>query len=127
MYPTLDGGEIMIPKKYVTSYERFDIVVIDSSVEGDTLIKRIIGLPGETIRYKNGNLYINDEIIEDVYAYGDTENFQEITLGEDEYFVMGDNREVSLDSRSIGVIKYEEIEGTVSFILYPFSEFGSVE
>lgn len=127
MVPTLEGGELMLLKKYDTDYERFDIVVVNKNVEGDNLIKRVIGLPGEKIRYKNNHLYINDEIIEDVYAYGDTNNFQEITLGEDEYFLMGDNREISLDSRILGVIKKEEIEGTVGIILFPFSKFGSIK
>lgn len=126
MVPSLDGGELMILKKYDTSYERFDIVVVNKKVEGDNLIKRVIGLPNETIRYKNNKLYINDKIIEDVYAYGDTGNFKEITLGEDEYFLMGDNREISLDSRMLGVIKKDEIDGTVGLILFPFSKFGKV-
>lgn len=127
MVPTLDGGELMLLKKYDTSYERFDIVVVNKNVEGDNLIKRVIGLPGETIRYRNGNLYINDEIIEDTYAYGETGNFREITLGDDEYFLMGDNREISLDSRTLGIIKKKEIEGTVGIVLYPFNKFGSVK
>ena len=127
MHPTLEGKEVMLLKKYDTSYNRFDIVVVNKSVEGDNLIKRVIGLPGETIRYKNNNLYINDKIIEDPFAYGITDNFQEVTLGNDEYFLMGDNREISLDSRSIGVIKKQEIEGTVGIVIYPFSKFGSVK
>ena len=127
MYPTLDGNEVMLLKKYDTNYERFDIVVINKSVEGDNLIKRVIGLPNETIRYKNGLLYINDNLVDDTYAYGETENFQEITLGDDEYFVMGDNRRVSLDSRIIGVIKKDEVEGTVGPIVYPFNKIGFVK
>ena len=116
----------MLLNKYDTSYKRFDIVVVNKIVEGDNLIKRIIGLPGETIRYKGNRLYINDEIIEDKYASGETENFQEITLGDDEYFLMGDNRLISKDSRVLGVIKKQEIEGTVGIILYPFNKFGKV-
>ena len=127
MVPTLKGGEIMVLKKYDTNYKRFDIVVVNKSVEGDNLIKRVIGLPGETIRYRNNILYINDQVLEDVYAYGDTGNFQEITLGEDEYFLMGDNRAISLDSRALGIIKKQEIEGTVGIVLFPFNKFGSVK
>ena len=125
MVPTFDGGEVMLLKKYDTSYERFDIVVINKNVEGDNLIKRIIGLPGETIRYKSGNLYINDEVFDDDYAYGSTGNFQEVTLGDDEYFVMGDNREISLDSRILGVIKKSEIDGTAGIIIFPFNKIGN--
>lgn len=127
MVPTLNGKEIMLLKKYDTDYERFDIVVVNKNVEGDNLIKRVIGLPGETIKYRNNKLYINNEVIEDVYAYGNTNNFKEITLGKDEYFLMGDNREISLDSRLLGVIKHQEIEGTVGIILFPFNKFGKVE
>lgn len=127
MVPTLNGGELMILKKFDKTYERFDIVVVNKSVEGNNLIKRVIGLPGEKIRYKNGNLYINDEIIEDIYAYGDTNNFQEIILGKDEYFLMGDNRSVSLDSRILGAIKKDEIEGTTNLVLYPFNKIGIVK
>ena len=127
MVPTLKGGEVMVLKKYDTNYNRFDIVVVNKSVEGDNLIKRVIALPGETIRYRNNILYINDKVLEDEYAYGDTGNFQEITLGEDEYFLMGDNRAISLDSRALGIIKKQEIEGTVGIVLFPFSKFGGVK
>ena len=127
MVPTLNGGELMLLKKYDTDYERFDIVVVNKNVEGDSLIKRVIGLPGEKIRYKNEHLYINDKILEDTYAYGETGNFREITLGEDEYFLMGDNRKISLDSRLLGIIKKDEIEGTVGIILFPFNKLGNVK
>ena len=127
MVPTLDGGEVMILKKYDKNYKRFDIVVVSKNVEGDNLIKRVIGLPGETVRYKDNMLYINDKIIEDNYAHGITNNFQEVTLGKDEYFLMGDNREISLDSRIIGPIKKSDIEGTVGIILYPFNKIGKVK
>ena len=127
MKETLNGGEVMLLKKYDLSYERFDVVVINKNVEGDNLIKRVIGLPGEKIRYKNGILYINDEVVEDKYAYGETSNFQEVELGKDEYFVMGDNRAVSLDSRILGVIKHNEIEGTADFVLFPFNKLGHLK
>ena len=127
MKETLQGGEVMLLKKYDTDYKRFDVVVISKNVEGDNLIKRVIGLPNETIRYKDGVLYINDEVVDDVHAYGETANFQEVKLGNDEYFVMGDNRAVSLDSRILGVIKHDEIEGTAGLILYPFNKIGNIK
>ena len=127
MVPTLAGNEVMILKKYDTNYQRFDIVVVNKSVEGDNLIKRVIGLPGENIRYTDGKLYINDKVVKDKYGFGITNDFREITLGEDEYFVMGDNREVSLDSRVLGIIKHEEIEGTVGIVIYPFNKIGKVK
>lgn len=122
MYPTLEGNEIMLLKKYDTDYKRFDVVVIDKNVEGDNLIKRVIGLPGETIRCRNNVVYIDGKPLDDSYAYGSTDNFQEIKLGDDEYFVMGDNREISLDSRVIGVIKKNEIDGTAGITIFPFSK-----
>ena len=127
MVPTLDGNEVMILKKYDTNYQRFDIVVVNKIVEGDNLIKRVIGLPGETIRYTDGKLYINNKVIKDKYAYGVTNDFREIELGEDEYFVMGDNRGISLDSRTFGIIKHDEIEGTVGVVIYPFDKIGKVK
>ena len=127
MKETLQGGEVMLLKKYDTDYKRFDVVVISKNVEGDNLIKRVIGLPNETIRYKDGVLYINDEVVDDIHAYGETANFQEVKLGNDEYFVMGDNRAVSLDSRILGVIKHDEIEGTAGLILYPFNKIGNIK
>ncbi len=124
MVPALDGNEIMLLKKYDTNYERFDIVVVDKIVEGDNLIKRVIGLPGETIKCRNNIVYIDGKPLDDKYASGTTSNFQEIKLDDDEYFVMGDNREVSLDSRDsrVGVIKKNEIEGTVGITLFPFNK-----
>ena len=127
MVPTLKGNELMLLKKYDKDYKRFEIVVVNKSVEGDNLIKRVIALPGETIRVRNNVLYINDKVIDDKYAYGDTGNFQEINLGKDEYFLMGDNREISKDSRTLGVIKQKEIEGTVGIVIFPFNKIGKVK
>jgi signal peptidase I len=124
MYKTLNGTEFMILNKLGT-IERYDIVVVKT--ESEELIKRVYGLPGEKIAIENGEIYINDKKIEDKYAYGNTSSYEAITLGDDEYFVLGDNRVVSLDSRLIGPVKKENIKGTTNFIIYPFSRFGSVE
>ena len=69
----------------------------------------------------------NDLEIKDIYAYGKTGNIREITLADDEYFLMGDNREISLDSRTFGVIKKAEIEGKTNFIIYPFNKIGKAK
>ncbi len=127
MVPTLKGNELMLLKKYDKKYSRFDIVVVKKGVYKDNLIKRVIGLPGEKIEYSHGKLYINDKEIEDTYAYGDTESFKSITLKDNEYFLMGDNREVSLDSRLLGPITYDDINGTVGIVLFPFNRFGKVK
>lgn len=124
MYKTLDGSEFMILNK-LAKIDRYDIVVVDT--KSDELIKRVYGLPGEKISIENNSIYINDKKIEDVYAYGETSNYESITLESDEYFILGDNRVVSLDSRTIGPVKKNQVKGTTNFILYPFNRFGKVE
>lgn len=126
MYPTLKGNEIMLLNK-LGSIERFDIVVLKIDEENDNLIKRVIGLPGETVEIRDNHIYINDELLEDSYGYGVTYNIDKVTLKDGEYFILGDNRQVSLDSRVFGTIKKEEIKGTTNFIIYPFKSFGKVE
>lgn len=127
MYDTLAGDEIMILWK-LGEIERYDIVVADVEVSGedDVVIKRVYGLPGETISCENGKIYINGNLIEDNYGYGETLDFSPVTLGENEYFLLGDNRAISLDSRVFGAVTKEEIEGTTHFILFPFSKLGNV-
>lgn len=124
MVPNLQDGNLMILKKYDKKLERFDIVVIDN--DGEKIIKRIIGLPKEDIKYETGILYINDEVIEDNYGSGTTNDFIDYCT-EDEYFVLGDNRETSLDSRRLGCINKEDIIGTTNFMFFPFKSFGTVK
>lgn len=126
MYPTLDGGEIMLLNK-LGKIDRYDIVVLKIDAENDNLIKRIIGLPGETVEIKDNKVYINDKEFEDSFGYGITYNIDKVTLGDDEYFVLGDNRIVSLDSRVFGKIKKKDIKGTTNFIIYPFKKIGKVK
>lgn len=126
MYPTLEGNEIMLLNK-LGSIDRFDIVVLKLDGDNDNLIKRIIGLPGETVEIKDNKIYINDEELDDPYGYGVTYNIDPVTLGEDEYYILGDNRIVSLDSRVFGKISRSEIKGTTNFIMYPFTKIGKVE
>ncbi len=124
MYDTLEGNEYMLLNK-LGKPSRYDIVVVNT--HNDELIKRVYGLPGEKISIENNNIYINDKKIEDKYAYGDTTSLDAITLGEDEYFVLGDNRVVSLDSRKIGPVKKKEIQGTTDFVIFPFKKFGKIK
>ena len=126
MYPTLEGNEIMLLNK-LSDIDRFDIIVVKLEEEDSELIKRVIGLPGETIEIKNNEIYINDELLDDSYGYGITYNIDPITLGEDEYFVLGDNRIISLDSRAFGTVHRSEIKGATNFIMYPFGKIGKVE
>lgn len=130
MYPTLDDKQILILKKYDKSYERFDIVVFNYN--GSKLVKRIIGLPGETVSYKNNELYINGEKIDDVELDCITSDFDLFDLGytvipEGYYFVMGDNRNNSLDSRRIGLISEDKIFGVTIFSLFPLNKFGFID
>ena len=135
MNTTLANGEIMILNKItyrVSDIKRFDIVVID---EGDKhIIKRVIGLPGESVEYKNNVLYINGEKVDDPYPSTKTDDFSIQDVGHkkvpgDTYFVMGDNREDSLDSRypSVGVIKKDKILGRVRLRIWPLNKFGFVD
>ncbi len=120
MNNTLKNGDYMILKKYSRNHiKRFDIVVADANNE--KLIKRVIALPGEKVEYKNGKLYINDKLIKNKYGNGKTENFRDY-CGQNEYFIMGDNRENSLDSRMFGCVNKEKIRGTTDFVLFPFGK-----
>ncbi len=126
MYPTLKGNEIMLLNK-LGHIDRFDIVVLKIDGRDDNLIKRIIGLPGETVEIRDNEIYINDKKIKDKYGYGDTYNIDKVTLKKDEYFILGDNRIISLDSRVFGTIHKNEIKGTTNFVMYPFKSFGKVK
>ena len=125
MVPTLNNGEIMLLYK-LSDINRYDIVVVSASVEGDEIIKRVIGMPGDSVEVVGGRLYINDEEVVDTYGSGTTGDFYKVFLARDEYWVMGDNREISKDSRVFGKIKRKDIKGVANFVLYPFSKFGFV-
>lgn len=111
--------------------ERFDIIVFPYQYEEDTYyIKRIIGLPGETVRIDDGDIFINGELLEENYGREEMvyagRAAEEIQLGEDEYFVLGDNRNHSEDSRfdDVGNIKRSNIIGRAFIRIWPFSRFG---
>ena len=131
MYPYLhDGDQLMMDK---ISYrfrdpERFDIVVLrvdDGSEKGELYIKRIIGLPGETVQIKDGVVFIDGEQLEEAYGEEEIRNggraTEGVTLGEDEYFVLGDNRNNSDDSRydTVGNLKRDRIVGKAFVRLWP--------
>ncbi len=124
MVPTLEDGYFMILKKYDKKFERNDIVVVKT--KDDKIIKRIVGLPKEDIEYKDNELYINDEKVGSIEFDGYTSDFKDYCM-EDEYFVLGDNREDSIDSRIIGCVNKKDILGKTSFVLFPFNKWGSVK
>lgn len=114
--------------------DRFDIIVFypyGREDPDDYYVKRIIGLPGETVQIKDSVIYINNEPLSENYrkeqymAYNGIAG-EPLLLGEDEYFVLGDNRNGSTDSRDpdTGPVKRENIDGRVVLRVYPFSEFG---
>ena len=132
METTLSDGDNLIVDKLSYRFQdpkRFDIVVFPYKYEENTYyIKRIIGLPGDTVQVKDGYTYINGELLEsDIYGAevmieAGTAS-EPITLGEEEYFVLGDNRNHSLDSRdpSVGILKREDLIG-----IYPFDKMGVI-
>ena len=138
MSPTLTDGDNLIVDKISYRFRdpsRYDIIVFPYQYEEDTYyIKRIIGLPGETVQVKDGAVYINDELLEsDIYGREPMNDpgiaAEPITLGEDEYFVLGDNRNNSSDSRSpsVGVLHREDLIGRAWVRIYPFSKMGVIK
>jgi len=127
MSTTLKDGDIMLLNKIglKKGINRFDIVVVKN--DGSYLIKRVVGLPNETLSYKDEKLYINGKVVEDKYNLNFTGDIEPIEIGNNEYFVMGDNRNISKDSRMIGTIKKDRIIGKTNFVIYPFNKFGKVE
>lgn len=147
MNPTLKSNDIMILYKLtkrVRGIKRFDIVVIDT--DSGKLIKRVIGLPGDKIKYETETnedgaeisyLVVNGEKVEEEFLPDTYKNAtcmgewticnEEITIPDNEYFVMGDNRGDSKDSRMIGTIEYDKILGTTELTIFPFNRFGIKE
>ena len=126
MKNTLKNGDILLLYK-LGSINRLDIIVLDEEKDNEKIIKRVIGLPGETVAIKKGKIYVNDKVIDDEYAYGETSDYDKVTLEDDEYFILGDNRLISKDSRYFGPIKKSEIKGKIVFRLFPFTKIGMVQ
>ncbi len=135
METTLSDGDNLLVDKITYRFsdpKRFDIIVFPFQYDTDTYyIKRIIGMPGETVQIDyDGNIYINGSLMEESYGREVIQNpgkaAEPITLGEDEYFVMGDNRNNSSDSRdpSVGNIHRKDIIGRAWVRIWPFSKFG---
>lgn len=130
MNNTLVNGEIIILNKFEyrkKDINRYDIVVV--KVDGKKIIKRVIGLPNETIEIKDNKVYANGKELDNSFASTKTDDFDLSQIGlvkipGDSYFVLGDNRDVSLDSRysEVGTIKKSQILGKASVIVWPLNK-----
>ncbi len=145
MMPTLNSGDVIFTQKistYFHDYDRGDIVVLNGKDmpgynHSEYLIKRVIGLPGETVKIADGQVYIRPAGETDFYVLeesylpegvyttvmdtGRDKGYDEITLGENEYYCLGDNRPVSNDSRSLGPFTEDRIVAVAVIRLYPFN------
>ncbi|WP_105145671.1 signal peptidase I [Streptococcus suis] len=163
MDPTLQHQEKLVMFK-TTSIDRFDIVVAsetDSDGTEKLIVKRVVGMPGDTIRYENDVLYINDQEVDEPYLdeylaafqkdklqeeYAYNKQFQAVaqaaqaftqdangsvdfslTVPEGQYYLLGDDRLVSLDSRSVGTFARDNIKGEVVFRMWPVNRIGTVD
>lgn len=140
MESTLQDGEFAIMSRDFSVIKRFDIVVLSSETLKETIIKRVIGLPGETIEYKNDKLYVNGKYVKETFLDQSfkeqkkremesslfTNNFK-VTLKKGEYYVLGDNRLNSVDSRALGTFTIKDFKARGGIILYPFNKMGRTE
>ena len=138
MNPTLEDGDNLWVDKLSYRFgnpKRFDVIIFNYD-EDTTYVKRRIGLPGETVRIdQDGHIFINDQLLKEDYGkevilptnLGRAS--QPVVLGEDEYFVLGDNRNNSQDSRwaDVGNVNRKDIVGKVILRIYPFSKFGTIK
>ncbi|MCR5691987.1 MAG: signal peptidase I [Eubacterium sp.] len=137
MESSLNNGDQLIVENvsyWFADPKRFDVVIFPYNHSQVNYVKRVIGLPGETVQIDNGKVYIDSKVLEtDTYCKEEIEDAgiaeEPIHLGEDEYFVLGDNRNGSTDSRSedVGLITRDEIEGKAWLRFYPFSDFSIIK
>ena len=137
MYPTLHNRDRMVLSK-IGDIHRFDVVILKAPDENVEYIKRVIGMPGDTIEMKSGVLYINGKKVDQPFinnealakqtVFIDDFTLESLTgeskVPEGKYFVLGDNRGVSRDSRMIGFIDRSAIEGKAVFTIWPFGRIG---
>lgn len=122
MQETLHTNDILILRR-TSKINRYDIVVANHN--GDKLIKRVMGIPGDKVKCVSGIIYVNNEEVSN-YGYGTSFDFAQVVLGENEYFLIGDNREDSLDSRYFGPVEKSNISGVADFRVFPFTKIGKL-
>lgn len=142
MDDTLKDGQVLILNKIgykKSEIKRYDIVVADVCLDGtqsckkkERVVKRVIGLPNETISAVDGKIYVNGEEVDDSFTKGLTNDFsieEENGLAKipaDSYYLIGDNREVSLDSRVFGPVRKKDIKGKASIRIWPLNKIKSL-
>lgn len=143
MYPNLKDGESgfsNVISTFIEKPSRFDVVVVHYKPTDKLWVKRIIGLPGETIQYKDNKLYVNGKYVSEPFLdqeYMDsqtnngsinfTDDYGPITLKNNQYLCLGDNRRISYDSRRVGPFKGSDIVSKYVYVLYPFNEMGIID
>ncbi len=140
MLPGIKDGEVIIVAKHTYSSVRgtpefqqviaFRDDILEEGEKGDNTIRRVIGLPGDTIEIRNGQVYRNDKLLKEDYITGITEgDVGPITIDENEVFVLGDNREESIDSRDprVGPLNMKLIRGYCALTVWPFGEIGKIK
>lgn len=130
MLETLQDGEMMFTTKYdyiLGEPSRFDVVICRYPGRSEHFVKRLVGLPGDTVAIAGGVLYVNGEAQEEAYiTHLPNYTMEAYTLAEDEYFVLGDNRSNSNDSHIIGTLARSQIEAHVRAVYYPFSSIRAI-
>lgn len=130
-----DGDNIIMDEipSHLKNIKRFEIICFKNYTEKELIIKRVIGLPGETVRIKDGIIYIDGEEIRDVKGLSEPKEAglaaSDVVLADDEYFVLGDNRDESIDSRfaEIGNIRQKDIIGKAQLVYFPFNHFKIIK
>lgn len=134
MHPALNNNDVLLITHYIKKEpKRYDIVLFRMKSDKNICVKRIIGLPGESVQIKEGSIFINGECLEEYFGkellINNAYDMSEIQIiPENQYFVLGDNRNNSTDSRKkeVGFICKEDFIGKAFFRLYPFNAFGSL-
>lgn len=121
MYPSLHDGDIVFYRRHNSEYRKGDVVAIVRP-NGEEYVKRVIALAGDTVNIQNGEVYVNGQLVETKEALGKTNAMSEdisypLVVGDKEVFVLGDNREISKDSRKFGPVKVADIKGKILWYL----------
>lgn len=131
MLPTLEENDYILISKQAYNFgtpEQGDIIVFKVKDKNEFYIKRVIGLPNQEVDIENGTVYINNKALNEDYTLNGVTpgRVKDFTVPEGSLYVLGDNRENSVDSRDIGPIKIDDVAGKVIIRLYPFSKFGTI-